>query len=126
MPKYQEDLLKIYCDYLAVEKGLSANSLSSYALDIKKLFDFLDRSKKSLLKLKETDLVEFIHLQAQSGLSPRSLARLVSSLKSFSGFSFWKSYQEESGRETDLSLAVADPAQSALGGRGGSLLESLI
>ncbi|RFT17042.1 MAG: Tyrosine recombinase XerC [Candidatus Saccharicenans subterraneus] len=86
MPKYQEELLKIYCDYLAVEKGLSANSLSSYALDIRKLFDFLDRRKKSLLKLKEPDLVEFIHLQAQSGLSPRSLARLVSSLKSFFRF----------------------------------------
>lgn len=86
MPKYQEELLKIYCDYLAVEKGLSSNSLSSYALDIRKLFDFLDRSKKSLLKLKESDLVEFIHLQAQSGLSPRSLARLVSSLKSFFRF----------------------------------------
>ncbi|MCR4409444.1 MAG: site-specific tyrosine recombinase XerD [Candidatus Saccharicenans sp.] len=86
MPKYQEELLKIYCDYLAVEKGLSANSLSSYALDIRKLFDFLDRGKKGLLKLKEQDLVEFIHLQAQSGLSPRSLARLVSSLKSFFRF----------------------------------------
>ncbi|NPV82733.1 MAG: site-specific tyrosine recombinase XerD [Candidatus Aminicenantes bacterium] len=86
MPKYQGELLKIYCDYLAVEKGLSANSLSSYALDIRKLFDFLDRGKKSLLKLKEPDLVEFIHLQAQSGLSPRSLARLVSSLKSFFRF----------------------------------------
>ncbi len=86
MPRYQEELLKIYCDYLAVEKGLSANSLSSYALDIRKLFDFLDRDRKSLLRLKETDLVEFIHLQAQSGLSPRSLARLVSSLKSFFRF----------------------------------------
>ncbi len=86
MPKYQEELLKIYCDYLAVEKGLSANSLSSYALDIRKLFDFLDREKKSLIKLKEPELVEFIHLEAQSGLSPRSLARLVSSLKSFFRF----------------------------------------
>ncbi|MGQ9800474.1 MAG: site-specific tyrosine recombinase XerD [Candidatus Saccharicenans sp.] len=86
MPKYQEELLKIYCDYLAVEKGLSANSLNSYALDLKKLFAFLDRGKKSLLRIKESDLVDFIHLQAQSGLSPRSLARLVSSLKSFFRF----------------------------------------
>lgn len=86
MPKYQEELLKIYCDYLAVEKGLSANSLISYSLDLKKFFAFLDRSKKSLLRIKESDLVDFIHLQAQSGLSPRSLARLVSSLKSFFRF----------------------------------------
>ncbi|MCX8160953.1 MAG: site-specific tyrosine recombinase XerD [Candidatus Saccharicenans sp.] len=99
MPKYQEELLKIYCDYLAVEKGLSANSLSSYALDIRKLFDFLDRGKKSLLKLKEPDLVEFIHLQAQSGLSPRSLARLVSSLKSFFRFLLLESHIKKNPAE---------------------------
>ncbi|MDI6845977.1 MAG: site-specific tyrosine recombinase XerD [Candidatus Saccharicenans sp.] len=86
MPAIQEELLKIYCDYLAVEKGLSPNSLASYSLDIKKLFDHLERKKKSLLRVNESDLVEFIHLQAQSGLSPRSLARLISSLKSFFRF----------------------------------------
>ncbi|MGB4704289.1 MAG: site-specific tyrosine recombinase XerD [Candidatus Saccharicenans sp.] len=86
MPAIQEELLKIYCDYLAVEKGLSPNSLASYSLDIKKLFEHLGRKKKSLLRVNESDLVEFIHLQAQSGLSPRSLARLISSLKSFFRF----------------------------------------
>ncbi|MDY0231800.1 MAG: site-specific tyrosine recombinase XerD, partial [Candidatus Saccharicenans sp.] len=88
----QEDLLKIYCDYLAVEKGLSANSISSYALDIRKLFDFLNKGSEGILKLKEKDLVNFIHLQAQSGLSPRSLARLVSSLKSFFKFLVLENY----------------------------------
>ncbi len=99
MPKYQEELLKMYCDYLAVEKGLSANSLSSYALDIRKLFEFLDRGKKSLLKLKEPDLVEFIHLQSQSGLSPRSLARLVSSLKSFFRFLLMENHLKKNPAE---------------------------
>lgn len=99
MPKYQEELLKIYCDYLAVEKGLSANSLSSYALDIRKLFDFLEPKKQSLLRLKEPDLVSFIHLQAQSGLSPRSLARLVSSLKSFFRFLLLENYIKKNPAE---------------------------
>ncbi len=92
MKPNQEDLLKIYCDYLAVEKGLSANSINSYALDISKLFNFLNKENKGIFKLKEKDLVNFIHLQAQSGLSPRSLARLVSSIKSFFKFLVLENY----------------------------------
>ncbi|HEK85417.1 MAG: site-specific tyrosine recombinase XerD [Candidatus Saccharicenans sp.] len=80
------DLLKIYTDFLAVEKGLSPNSISSYTLDIEKLLSYGRREKKSLLKIKEAELIGFIQRQAQSGLSPRSLARLVSSLKSFYKF----------------------------------------
>jgi integrase/recombinase XerD len=99
MKKNREDFLKIYCDYLAVEKGLSANSISSYALDIRKLFDFLNRGNKAILKLKEADLVNFIHLQAQSGLSPRSLARLVSSLKSFFRFLVMENYLKNNPAE---------------------------
>jgi integrase/recombinase XerD len=93
------DLLKIYCDYLAVEKGLSPNSISSYALDIEKLYRFIEQEKKSLLKLKESNLIKFIHLQAQSGLAPRSLARLVSSLKSFFRFLLLENYLKKNEAE---------------------------
>lgn len=95
----ETDLLKIYCDYLAVEKGLSQNSISSYALDIEKLYRFIEQEKKSLLKLKESDLIKFIHLQAQSQLSPRSLARLVSSLKSFFRFLLLENYLKKNPAE---------------------------
>ncbi|MGB9894093.1 MAG: site-specific tyrosine recombinase XerD [Candidatus Saccharicenans sp.] len=99
MKPNREALLKIYCDYLAVEKGLSLNSISSYSLDIKKLFNYLDSEKKSLYQLKETGLVNFIHLQAQSGLSARSLARLVSSLKSFFKFLLLENYLKKNPAE---------------------------
>jgi len=99
MKPNREELLKIYCDYLAVEKGLSSNSLSSYSLDIRKLFDYLDSEKKNLYQLKESGLVNFIHLQSQSGLSPRSLARLVSSLKSFFKFLLLENYLKKNPAE---------------------------
>ncbi|MGB9836098.1 MAG: site-specific tyrosine recombinase XerD [Candidatus Saccharicenans sp.] len=82
----EEHVLKVYCDYLTVEKGLSANSVSSYAFDLQKFYKYLEEEKKSLFHLKETDLVNFIQKQALSGLAPRSLARCVSSLKSFFRF----------------------------------------
>jgi len=82
----EEHVLKVYSDYLKVEKGLSPNSVNSYVLDLQKLYQYLAGEKKSLFRLKETDLVSFIQKQALSGLAPRSLARLVSSLKSFFRF----------------------------------------
>jgi len=81
-----DDPLKLFFDFLSVEKGLSSNTVASYAHDLKKLVFFFEKKKKFYLDAKEEDLVDFIHLQSRSGLSARSLARSVSSLKSFYRF----------------------------------------
>ena len=105
MKKDRKELLKIYSDYLAVEKGLAANSLNSYSFDLKKFFDYLDRTRKDLLRVKESDLVGFIHEQAQSGLSPRSLARMISSLKSLFKFLVLENYLKK-----DPAQGLSSPA----------------
>ncbi|HPB59134.1 MAG TPA: site-specific tyrosine recombinase XerD [Candidatus Saccharicenans sp.] len=89
-----ENLLKIYADYLTVERGLSPNTVGSYTLDLEKLLGYCSVQKKNLTRLKEADLVNFLHLEAQTGLSARSLARLVSSLKSFFRFLQLENYIE--------------------------------
>lgn len=81
-----ENALRVFLEFLSVEKGLSPNTLLSYSQDLKKLFLFLQKGKKSWLKAKEEDLIKFIHFQSRTGLSSRSLARLISSLKSFYKF----------------------------------------
>lgn len=81
-----EDALRVFLEFLSVEKGLSSNTLLSYSQDLKKLFLFLQKGKKPWLKAGEEDLIKFIHLQSRTGLSSRSLARLISSLKSFYRF----------------------------------------
>jgi len=78
--------LQIFLEYLSVEKGLSSNTCQSYARDIQKLIDFLDGEKISLHKAADKDLVKFIHFQSRLGLSARSLARLISSLRSYYSF----------------------------------------
>jgi integrase/recombinase XerD len=72
--------------FLAVEKGLSANTLAAYGRDIEKFLGFLTRAKTTWAKARETDLVKFIHGESGSGLSARSLARLISVLKAFYHF----------------------------------------
>jgi integrase/recombinase XerD len=81
-----EAALRLFLEYLAVEKGLSANTVQSYARDIRKLAASLKAGKVPLERVSEETLVRFIHGESQSGLSARSLARLISALRSFFRF----------------------------------------
>jgi integrase/recombinase XerD len=81
-----EDALARFLDYLRVERGLAPNTLQSYARDLAKLAPLRARTGKDWAALEEADLVRLIHDQSRAGLSARSLARLVSALKSFFGF----------------------------------------
>jgi integrase/recombinase XerD len=81
-----EHALRVFLEFLSVEKGLSSNTLLSYSQDLKKLFLFLKKGKKPWLKAGEEDLIRFIHFQSRTGLSSRSMARLISSLKGFYKF----------------------------------------
>jgi len=78
-----EAVLRSYCDYLSVEKGLSRNTVVSYERDLQKLLFFLKKEKTSWTGAGEEDLVRFVREQSQAGLSARSLARLISSTRSF-------------------------------------------
>jgi len=81
-----EDILRIFLEFLTVEKGLSVNTIQSYSLDLRKLFLFLGKEKIPWQQAREEDLIKFIHHQSRASLSPRSLARLISSVKSFYRF----------------------------------------
>jgi len=81
-----EDALRLFLEYLAVEKGLSGNTVQSYARDIRKLADVLKAGKTPLNRVSEDTLVGLIHRESQGGLSARSLARLISALRSFFRF----------------------------------------
>jgi integrase/recombinase XerD len=81
-----EGIRQTFLEYLSVEKGLSLNTIQSYSRDLNKLFLFFQKEKIPWKSAKEPDLVKFIHHMSRSGLSARSVARLISSLKSFYRF----------------------------------------
>jgi len=85
-PNKPEDIIRLFIQYLSVEKGLSPNTLQSYHLDLKKFTFFLKKEKLSWSSVKEEDLIKFVHHTSRSGLSARSLARIISSLRSFYRF----------------------------------------
>ncbi len=81
-----EALIGLFLDYLTVEKGLAENTRLAYGRDLDKLFLFLTRKKKSCLQVEAADLSLFLQEQSRAGLSPRSLSRLVSTLRTFYRF----------------------------------------
>jgi integrase/recombinase XerD len=81
-----EDALRLFLEYLAVEKGLARNTILSYARDIRKFLGFIKAGKLAWNRVPEETVVRFIHKESRAGLSARSLARLISALRSFFKF----------------------------------------
>lgn len=80
------DLLREYLAYLQVEKGLSANSLSSYGRDLEKLRRWAAELGKEPGKLCEKEMTAWIRSLSRGGLSARSIARILSSGRGFFRF----------------------------------------
>jgi integrase/recombinase XerD len=78
-----EDSRRLFLEYLAVEKGLARNTLLSYSRDVGKFLDFVKAGKLAWSRVPEEAMVRFIHRESQAGLSARSLARLISALRSY-------------------------------------------
>jgi integrase/recombinase XerD len=83
---FQMDILADhFTHHLRVERGLAENTISSYSRDISRFFDFLDRKARSPVTVSQENLVDYI-ASLRGALSPRSVARNLSSLKSFYRF----------------------------------------
>lgn len=89
-------ILKDYINYLKLERGLSANSISSYKRDITKLIQFL---KVKSITASPTDItretLQFFLYNLAEDLNARSRARLLSGLKSFFDFLIFENYRED-------------------------------
>jgi len=81
-----EEALRLFLEYLAVEKGLSRNTRLAYHRDLKKFLLYLKREKMDWSRPGEENLIRFVHEQSRLGLQSRSLARLISSLRAFYRF----------------------------------------
>ncbi len=85
-----------YQQYLRIERGLSQNSITNYARDIRKLIAFIDehKIKKSPVNIGLEELQAFIYEVAKT-LNPRSQARLISGLKGFFNYLVFEDYRTD-------------------------------
>jgi integrase/recombinase XerD len=72
-----------YLDQLRIERGLSSNSISSYARDLSKFEFFLQESRKDFANLTAQDITDFEVWLKALGLALSSINRTLSAVKGF-------------------------------------------
>lgn len=75
------ELLESFFTYLSVEKGLSKNTLSSYAADLKRYTLFLKEREKDIASAIRSDIIDFNEALRNDGYSVPSICRYLSSIK---------------------------------------------
>src|SRR5258706_4881674 len=83
---HHRDLVREFLSYIQVEKGLSTNTLQSYARDIARLQAWSLKNHKQIEKLERTDLREWIASMSREGQAPASVTRAVSAARGFFRF----------------------------------------
>ncbi|EFR32088.1 site-specific tyrosine recombinase XerD [Eremococcus coleocola] len=82
-----DDYLSDFLRFLAIDKGLSQNTIANYELDLKKFFRFCQIQNMDLLSQIDTDLVRlFIASLNKAGYAASTAARILSSLRAFFHF----------------------------------------
>ena len=77
-------LLDSFLSYLAVEKGLSENTLESYGRDVRKFIEFLEHKKvKDISNVKYPEISEFLAYSKDKGFNPATIVRSIVSIKQF-------------------------------------------
>ena len=74
-------VLSSFIDYLKVEKGLAALTVSAYTRDLVQFAAFLDSSKRTLLNSRRDDVRGFIQQLFSNSVDGRSVARKLSALR---------------------------------------------
>lgn len=81
-----EEALKGFLNYIAVEKGLSKNSLDAYKRDIEGFISFLKERGYRDLEVKRPALIRYLSKLRERGLAISSIARKTSALRTFYRF----------------------------------------
>jgi len=134
-------LITLFLDMLWAENGLSDNTLNAYGSDLRIFAKWLQ--KRSLLEVSQGDISQFLALRYKQGISNRSAARILSSLRRFYQYLLRENqvasnpvaliesphlgrYLPDSLSEEDVEKLLAAPETStALGFRDRTMLETL-
>lgn len=90
----KDSIIKKYRNYLLLERSLSANSIEAYMTDLGKLAGFLENEGIKAENVTLDDLQQFIAQLYDIGINARSVARIISGIKSFYNFMVLDGYIE--------------------------------
>ena len=84
-------VLDAFIDNIWIEKGLSKNTLESYRSDLEQFSNWLKTKDLSFSKTAKKDILSYLSFLFKSGLGSKTVARKLSSLKSFFRYLVFKS-----------------------------------
>ncbi len=105
--KWQQ-ALQDYQDYLRIERGLSANSIKNYSLDLKKLIKWLSDEDITIspVSISEETIQQFIYTIAKE-MQPQSQSRVISGLRGFFNYLVFEEYRKTNPLELIESPKIA-------------------
>ena len=77
------ELLHRYEQYLLLEQGLSANTREAYGRDLRRFLDYIDSRGVDALDVELPLLEDYVQHLHKAGIAPRSMARMISGVRSF-------------------------------------------
>ncbi|HIC96453.1 TPA: site-specific tyrosine recombinase XerD [Candidatus Bipolaricaulota bacterium] len=86
LPDALERLYTRFLSYLAAERGLSANTVEAYGRDVERYLMFLRAREVRPEKARPEDVRELLRQLGKCGMGPASLARNLSSVRTFHRF----------------------------------------
>ncbi len=75
----KDELLKKFLNYLAVEKGLSQNTVDAYERDLRRYLEFM--GAKNPDDISQSDVVSFLSRLSAAGISTPSIARCLAAVR---------------------------------------------
>ncbi|MGP4072394.1 site-specific tyrosine recombinase XerD [Piscibacillus sp. B03] len=101
-----EDALRDYIHFLQIEKGLADNSIASYRRDLNQYLKFLKEVEEvaEVNQIERHHIREFLKHLDDAGKSSSSIARMISTIRSFHRFII-----QEYGVKHDASLHIQTP-----------------
>ncbi|MCS7027445.1 MAG: site-specific tyrosine recombinase XerD [Bacteroidia bacterium] len=87
-------LFKEFAVYLQVERGFAQNTLSAYLSDIQKYKQFFEKDERKLLpqQISPLHVREFLYQLGELGLSEKTQARILASIRLFHRYLFIEEY----------------------------------
>ncbi len=80
------DIVQRYIQYLRLERSYSQNTLDAYCMDLQKLFNYLSDQGIDFREASLHDFDLFAGTLRDRGIAPRSIARVLSGVRSFYRF----------------------------------------
>lgn len=95
----EDSIVRKYKNYLLLEKSLSPNSIDAYMTDLAKLSGFLQNENLKVEDVTLDNLQQFVAQLYDIGINARSVARIISGIKSFYDFLVLDGYMQNDPTE---------------------------